>query len=58
MGAKGAVEIIFKGKDVDQKTIEYTDRCFDILLGESFEVVFFPYLLGLPIQWLQLKGDS
>jgi len=26
MGAKGAVEIIFKGKDVDQKTIEYTDR--------------------------------
>ena len=26
MGAKGAVEIIFKGKDVDQKTIEYTER--------------------------------
>ena len=26
MGAKGAVEIIFKGKDVDAKTIEYTDR--------------------------------
>ena len=26
MGAKGAVEIIFKGKDVDQKTLEYTDR--------------------------------
>lgn len=26
MGAKGAVEIIFRGKDVQQKTLEYTDR--------------------------------
>jgi acetyl-CoA carboxylase carboxyltransferase component len=26
MGAKGAVEIIFKGHDVDEKTIEYTAR--------------------------------
>lgn len=26
MGAKGAVEIIFKGQDVEQKTVEYTDR--------------------------------
>jgi len=26
MGAKGAVEIIFKGKDVDARTAEYTDR--------------------------------
>ena len=26
MGAKGAVEIIFKGKDVDKKTMEYTER--------------------------------
>lgn len=26
MGAKGAVEIIFRGKDVDAKTIEYTER--------------------------------
>ena len=26
MGAKGAVEIIFKGQNVDEKTIEYTDR--------------------------------
>lgn len=26
MGAKGAVEIIFRGKDVDAKTLEYTDR--------------------------------
>ena len=26
MGAKGAVEIIFRGKDIEQKTIEYTDR--------------------------------
>lgn len=25
MGAKGAVEIIFRGKDVEQKTVEYTD---------------------------------
>ena len=26
MGAKGAVEIIFRGKDVERKTVEYTDR--------------------------------
>lgn len=26
MGAKGAVEIIFRGKDIDRKTTEYTDR--------------------------------
>lgn len=26
MGAKGAVEIIFRGKDVDEKTTEYTQR--------------------------------
>jgi propionyl-CoA carboxylase beta chain len=26
MGAKGAVEIIFRGKDVEEKTLEYTDR--------------------------------
>ncbi|CAM9331978.1 unnamed protein product, partial [Ectocarpus fasciculatus] len=26
MGAKGAVEIIFKGKDIEEKTVEYTDR--------------------------------
>lgn len=26
MGAKGAVEIIFRGKDIDEKTREYTDR--------------------------------
>jgi propionyl-CoA carboxylase beta chain len=26
MGAKGAVEIIFRGKDVEEKTAEYTDR--------------------------------
>ena len=26
MGAKGAVEIIFKGQDVEAKTAEYTDR--------------------------------
>mmetsp|Transcript_60022 Transcript_60022/g.123244 ORF Transcript_60022/g.123244 Transcript_60022/m.123244 type:complete len:560 (+) Transcript_60022:76-1755(+) len=26
MGAKGAVEIIFRGKDVEEKTVEYTDR--------------------------------
>jgi hypothetical protein len=27
MGAKGAVEIIFRGKNVEEKTTEYTDRC-------------------------------
>ena len=26
MGAKGAVEIIFKGQNVEEKTLEYTDR--------------------------------
>jgi len=26
MGAKGAVEIIFRGKDVEAKTLEYTDK--------------------------------
>jgi propionyl-CoA carboxylase beta chain len=26
MGSKGAVEIIFRGKDVEAKTLEYTDR--------------------------------
>ncbi len=26
MGAKGAVEIIFKGQNIEQKTLEYTDK--------------------------------
>jgi propionyl-CoA carboxylase beta chain len=26
MGAKGAVEIIFRGKDVEENTIKYTER--------------------------------
>ena len=26
MGAKGAVEIIFRGKNIDEKTTEYTER--------------------------------
>jgi propionyl-CoA carboxylase beta chain len=26
MGAKGAVEIIFRGKDIEKKTLEYTER--------------------------------
>jgi len=26
MGAKGAVEIIFRGQDVEAKTLEYTER--------------------------------
>jgi propionyl-CoA carboxylase beta chain len=30
MGAKGAVEIIFKGKDIDARTAEYTDRYLSI----------------------------
>ena len=32
MGAKGAVEIIFKGKNIETKTAEYTDRCHKWLL--------------------------
>jgi propionyl-CoA carboxylase beta chain len=31
MGAKGAVEIIFRGKNVDEKTTEYTDRYGKVL---------------------------
>jgi propionyl-CoA carboxylase beta chain len=31
MGAKGAVEIIFKGKDIDARTAEYTDRSLSSL---------------------------
>lgn len=26
MGAKGAVEIIFRGKDVEENTVKYTER--------------------------------
>ncbi len=26
MGAKGAVEIIFRGKEVDARTLEYTEK--------------------------------
>ena len=33
MGAKGAVEIIFRGKDVDQRTFEYTDRFANPLIA-------------------------
>jgi hypothetical protein len=43
MGAKGAVEIIFRGKNVEEKTTEYTDRCvsslpifFDLLFVGDF----------------------
>lgn len=31
MGAKGAVEIIFRGKDIEEKTLEYTDRYSNLL---------------------------
>lgn len=43
MGAKGAVEIIFKGKDVDARTAEYTDR----LLFISFIYLFYYLLINL-----------
>lgn len=33
MGAKGAVEIIFRGQDVDKKTLEYTDRFANPMLA-------------------------
>lgn len=33
MGAKGAVEIIFRGKDIEEKTLEYTDRFANPLLA-------------------------
>ena len=35
MGAKGAVEIIFKGKDVEEKTLEYTDRFANPLVAAN-----------------------
>ena len=49
MGAKGAVEIIFKGKDVEQKTHEYTDRFANPLVaanrGNKLKTSPFAYLL-------------
>lgn len=33
MGAKGAVEIIFKGENVEEKTVEYTDRFANPMLA-------------------------
>jgi len=33
MGAKGAVEIIFRGKNVEEKTMEYTDRFANPLIA-------------------------
>ena len=33
MGAKGAVEIIFRGKDIEEKTLEYQDRFANPLLA-------------------------
>lgn len=38
MGAKGAVEIIFKGKDVEAKTTEYTDRSATLCTHKRREV--------------------
>jgi len=35
MGAKGAVEIIFKGKNVEEKTLEYTDRLANPMLAAN-----------------------
>lgn len=35
MGAKGAVEIIFKGKKVEEKTLEYTDRLANPMLAAN-----------------------
>lgn len=32
MGAKGAVEIIFRGKDVDARTLEYTGALRKIII--------------------------
>lgn len=49
MGAKGAVEIIFKGKDIDARTAEYTDRLFLSFLSSP--------LVDLQIPWLPLKED-
>jgi hypothetical protein len=41
MGAKGAVEIIFRGKDVDQKTIEYTDAFANPMVRDAAVCVCF-----------------
>ena len=50
MGAKGAVEIIFKGKDVEQKTIEYTDRYIYIYFFLSFSFFFhFPFVWAFDV---------
>jgi propionyl-CoA carboxylase beta chain len=39
MGAKGAVEIIFKGKDIDARTTEYTDRSLPLSVSFSLSPV-------------------
>jgi hypothetical protein len=47
MGAKGAVEIIFRGKNVEEKTTEYTDRCVS-----GLPIIFdFVVVWGLSVVW-------
>jgi propionyl-CoA carboxylase beta chain len=66
MGAKGAVEIIFKGKDIDARTAEYTDRSLSSLLSLSLSVSLLSVSLetshmfssDLRILWSLLKEDS
>lgn len=35
MGAKGAVEIIFRGKEVDARTLEYTEKFANPMVREG-----------------------
>jgi hypothetical protein len=46
MGAKGAVEIIFRGKNVEEKTTEYTDRCVS-----SLPIIFCLLVVGALVVW-------
>lgn len=39
MGAKGAVEIIFRGKDIEARTLEYTDKFANPMVRLPFAVV-------------------
>jgi hypothetical protein len=39
MGAKGAVEIIFHGKDVEAKTAEYEKKFANPMVGSHYFII-------------------
>jgi propionyl-CoA carboxylase beta chain len=51
MGAKGAVEIIFRGKDIEEKTLEYTDRYEKLSFFSTYSFIIIS-LDSLILCWL------